>query len=97
MVDAALATRGILDEPRPYTLQTSLNDFHISYEVNAFADRPNEMHVIGPELHAINTVTIPEEQRPKDYRAPSFRVHLASDGENAGAESAAGSSIRTGS
>ena len=120
MVDAALATRGILDEPRPYVLQTSLNDFHISYEVNGFTDRPNEMHLIGPELHARiqdefngagveimspsylsmrdgNTVTIPEEQRPKDYRAPSFRVHLASKGENAGAESAAGGSIRTGS
>lgn len=30
----------------------SLNDFHISYEINAYTDKPNEMAVIYSELHA---------------------------------------------
>jgi small-conductance mechanosensitive channel len=36
MLAAARAVPGITDEIEPYVLQTSLNDFHISYELNAF-------------------------------------------------------------
>jgi len=36
MLEAARATPGITEEIRPYVLQTALNDFHISYELNAF-------------------------------------------------------------
>jgi small-conductance mechanosensitive channel len=35
MLAAAAAVQGIADDPAPYVLQTSLNDFHISYELNA--------------------------------------------------------------
>lgn len=50
--EAALATPGLLREPAPFVLQVSLNDFHISYEINAYTDKPNEMAVIYSELHA---------------------------------------------
>lgn len=36
MLAAAHATPGISEEIAPYVLQTSLNDFHISFELNAF-------------------------------------------------------------
>jgi small-conductance mechanosensitive channel len=36
MLAATRAVPGITDEIEPYVLQTSLNDFHISYELNAF-------------------------------------------------------------
>ncbi len=36
MLDAASATAGISQEIPPFVLQTSLNDFHISYELNAY-------------------------------------------------------------
>lgn len=49
---AALATPGILREPAPFVLQTSLNDFHVSYEINAYTDRPNDMVDIYSALHA---------------------------------------------
>lgn len=49
---AALATPGILREPAPFVLQTSLNDFHVSYEINAYTDRPNDMVQIYSDLHA---------------------------------------------
>jgi len=35
LLDAAKAVAGIAAEPAPFVLQTSLNDFHISYELNA--------------------------------------------------------------
>lgn len=36
LLGAATSVAGIAAEPPPYVLQTSLNDFHISYELNAF-------------------------------------------------------------
>ena len=51
LIRAALNTEGVLAEPRPFVLETSLNDFHISYEMNAYTNRPNEMHNIYSGLH----------------------------------------------
>jgi len=51
LINAALVTDGILAEPRPFVLETSLNDFHISYELNAYTDRPNEMVDTYSRLH----------------------------------------------
>ena len=36
MLEAARSVEGVTDEIDPYVLQTALNDFHISYELNAF-------------------------------------------------------------
>jgi small-conductance mechanosensitive channel len=52
MSSAALATEGILSEPRPFVLQTALNDFNVSYEINAYTHRPNEMTRLYSALHA---------------------------------------------
>ncbi|MGB7565462.1 MAG: mechanosensitive ion channel domain-containing protein, partial [Prochlorococcaceae cyanobacterium] len=38
MLDAAGATAGISRERPPFVLQTSLNDFHISYELSAYVE-----------------------------------------------------------
>jgi small-conductance mechanosensitive channel len=35
LLEAAAGSRGICHDPAPFVLQTSLNDFHISYELNA--------------------------------------------------------------
>ena len=51
LIQAALNTEGVLPEPRPFVLETSLNDFHISYELNAYTDRPNEIQDIYSRLH----------------------------------------------
>jgi small-conductance mechanosensitive channel len=97
MIDAAKATSGILAEPAPFVLQTALNDFNVSYQINAYTDRPNDMiniyselhrniqdkfnaggvEIMSPSYYALrdgNTVTIPEQERPKGYEAPGFRV-----------------------
>ncbi len=51
LIKAAQATNGILSEPRPFVLQTSLDDFYVSYELNAYTDQPNKMAVVYSELH----------------------------------------------
>jgi small-conductance mechanosensitive channel len=48
---AALATEGILTDPPPFVLQTSLDDFYVSYELNAYTLKPNRMALIYSELH----------------------------------------------
>jgi small-conductance mechanosensitive channel len=48
---AALITTDILQDPSPYILQTSLDDFYVSYELNAFTRHPNRMANIYSELH----------------------------------------------
>ena len=51
LIKAAQATNGIIPEPHPFVLQTSLDDFYVSYELNAYIDQPNNMAVIYSELH----------------------------------------------
>jgi len=51
LLAAAKDTEKILDDPAPFVLQTSLNDFHVTYEINAYTDAPNQMAVIYSELH----------------------------------------------
>jgi small-conductance mechanosensitive channel len=36
LIDAASQTALILQEPKPFVLQTSLDDFYVSYEINAY-------------------------------------------------------------
>jgi small-conductance mechanosensitive channel len=48
---AAERTEGILKEPRPFVLQKSLDDFCISYELNAYTGDPNKMAERYSDLH----------------------------------------------
>lgn len=51
LIAAAKATENILDEPAPFVLQTSLDDFFVSYEINAFTNKPQIMAVTYSDLH----------------------------------------------
>jgi small-conductance mechanosensitive channel len=51
LIDAALATDGILKEPRPFVLQTDLNDFNVTYQVNAYTSQSHKMAVLYSNLH----------------------------------------------
>jgi len=51
MIHAAERTANVLKEPKPFVLQTSLNDFFVSYQLNAYTDQPNKMATIYAELH----------------------------------------------
>jgi len=51
LIAAARSTPNILQTPEPFVLQTSLNDFYVTYELNAFTDQPNVMAVTYAALH----------------------------------------------
>jgi small-conductance mechanosensitive channel len=48
---AAEKTAGLLREPAPFVLQKSLDDFYVTYELNAYTDTPQGMARIYSELH----------------------------------------------
>ncbi len=51
LISAARETDGILQAPEPFVLQKSLNDYSITYELNAYTDKPGTMAVLYSELH----------------------------------------------
>jgi len=51
LTEAARKTEHIQKEPAPFVLQTALNDFYVSYELNAYTDQPNRMADIYSHLH----------------------------------------------
>jgi len=51
LVAAATRTEHLLGEPAPFVLQTSLSDFHVSYQINAYTREANRMMTILGELH----------------------------------------------
>ncbi len=51
MLSAARATEGILEKPEPFVLQKALNDFNVSYEVNAYTDQAGKLPQIYSNLN----------------------------------------------
>ena len=51
LIDASLRTEFVLHEPKPFVLQTSLDDFYVSYEINAYIKEPNKQAIIYSNLH----------------------------------------------
>ncbi len=51
LINAALKTNKIKQEPQPFVLQTSLDDFYVSYQLNAHSGEPNQQPIIYSELH----------------------------------------------
>jgi len=52
LIEAARKTPHILAEPKPFVLQTALNDFYVTYELNAHTDDPRQMVDTYSALHA---------------------------------------------
>ena len=50
--EAAARTNGLKAEPAPFVLQTSLDDFYISYQLNAYTDQERLAALIYSDLHA---------------------------------------------
>ena len=51
LMEAAKATDYIVTEPEPFVLQTNLNDFNVSYQLNAYTTIPEKMPRIYSALH----------------------------------------------
>ena len=51
LLRAAERTSRIVRDPKPFILQTALDDFYVSYQLNVYTDRPNETANTYAELH----------------------------------------------
>jgi small-conductance mechanosensitive channel len=51
LIEAARKTPCLLVEPKPFVLQTALNDFYVTYELNAHTDDPQQMVNTYSALH----------------------------------------------
>ncbi len=79
LIDAALKTDFVLNEPKPFVLQTSLDDFYVSYQINAYTKEPNKQAVIYSNLHQnIQDVCF---ERGIEIMSPHYRA--ARDGNTA--------------
>ncbi len=78
LIDAALRTELILKEPQPFVLQTSLEDFYVAYQINAYVREANKQAVIYSNLHQ-NIQDVCNE-RGIEILSPHYRA--ARDGNN---------------
>jgi small-conductance mechanosensitive channel len=51
LINAALRTDKILKKPEPFVLQTSLDDFYVSYQINCYTREANQQVNIYSQLH----------------------------------------------
>lgn len=52
LLNAADRTDLLLKEPMPFVLQTSLEDFYVSYQLNVYTKEANKQAIIYSQLHA---------------------------------------------
>lgn len=52
LIAAALDAEGVDSEPKPFVLQTSLDDFYVSYQLNAYTKHPETASAIYSRIHA---------------------------------------------
>jgi small-conductance mechanosensitive channel len=51
LLNAANRTTLVLKDPKPFVLQTSLDDFYVAYQINVYTQEPNKQATIYSELH----------------------------------------------
>jgi small-conductance mechanosensitive channel len=51
LIESALKTNLVLQDPSPFVLQTSLDDFYVSYQLNIYTNHANKKNRILSELH----------------------------------------------
>ncbi|GHV88405.1 hypothetical protein AGMMS50267_07650 [Spirochaetia bacterium] len=78
LIAAALKTTGIEKTPKPFVLQTSLDDFYAKYQINAYTKDVNKVPRIYSELYenlqnGFNGAGI-------DLTAPAYQIYLPPDG-----------------
>lgn len=51
LIEAALKTEMVEKTPQPFVLQTSLDDFYVSYQINVYTKHPTQQPLIYSSLH----------------------------------------------
>ncbi len=76
LLEAARRSEGLLRDPKPFVLQTKLDDFYVVYELNASTREPERMPALYAELHRHIQDTFAEA----GVEIMSPHVHLLRDG-----------------
>lgn len=74
LIEAALKTGGILRYPKPFVFHTALNDFNVSYQINAYTKNANLQDDIYSEL--IRNIHTDFTEAGIDIKSPSYTVFL---------------------
>jgi small-conductance mechanosensitive channel len=51
LIEAAIRTDLVMETPEPFVLQTSLEDFYVAYQINAYVQEANKQAAIYSHLH----------------------------------------------
>jgi len=76
LITAALKTVYILEEPKPFVLQTSLDDFTISYQINAYTKEANKQALIYSNM--LENIQDSFKQANIEIMSPNY--HVVRDG-----------------
>jgi small-conductance mechanosensitive channel len=74
LIEAALNTRGIEKNPKPFVLQTSLDDFYAKYQINAYTKDVNNVPRIYSELY--ENLQNGFKAAGIDLTAPAYQIWL---------------------
>ena len=77
LTEAAKKTSNIVSQPEPFVLQTSLDDNYVSYEVNGWTRKPEELPKTYSELHA--NILDEFHGHKVEITSPAFRVNRVDD------------------
>jgi len=72
LIEAALKSAHILDEPKPFVLQISLDDYYVSYQINAYTKEANKQAAIYSSL--LENIQDVFEAAGIDILSPSYSV-----------------------
>jgi small-conductance mechanosensitive channel len=77
LIAAALKTSHILDTPKPFVLQTALDDFYAKYQINAYTKEVGRIPAIYSELY--QNLQDGFKAAGIDLTAPTYQVRIQSD------------------
>jgi small-conductance mechanosensitive channel len=87
LIEAALKTHRVLKTPKPFVLQTALDDFYARYQINCYTKEIDDMPAIYSELYA--NLQDGFAAHGLDMTAPQYRINLPLESRGEGPWTAA--------
>jgi small-conductance mechanosensitive channel len=81
LINAALKTPRVLAEPKPFVLQTALDEFYAHYQINVYTREVDYVPAIYSEL--FQNIQSTFREAGLDMTASHFRINLPPEGRKA--------------
>jgi small-conductance mechanosensitive channel len=81
LIEAATKTPGVEKTPKPFVLQTGLDDFYAKYQINAYTKEVNK----APRIYSALYQNIQDGFKAAgiDLTSPTYQIRLPADTETA--------------